>query len=49
MYSLDRRGRVPFLDGREFHRVHVNKALANDHSKVFHGRGIKGAFQDLER
>ena len=41
-YSFDRGGRVPFLDGREFCRIHVNEALTNDNSKVFHGGGITG-------
>ena len=47
-YSFDRRRRAPFLDGREFHRVHANEALTNVHPKVFHGGGVKGAFRNLE-
>ena len=39
---------MPVLDGREFHRVHANKTLTNDHSKVFHGGSIKGALRDLK-
>ena len=39
---------MPVLDGREFRRVHVNKTLTNDHSKVFHGGSIKGALRDLK-
>ena len=42
VYSFDRERRVPFLDGREFCRIHVNKTLTNDHSMVFHGGDIKG-------
>ena len=48
VYSLDRRWVVPVFDGREFRRVHADKALTNDHSKVFHGGSIKGALRDLE-
>ena len=39
---------MPVLDGREFHRVHVNKALTNNHSKIFYGGSIKRAFRDFE-
>ena len=39
---------MPVFDGGELCRVHADKALANDHSKVFHGGGVKGALRDLE-
>ena len=47
--ALDRRGGLPVLDGRELGRIHVYIALNDDHTKIFHGRGIKRAFGDLER
>ena len=31
-YSLDRGWRVPVSDSSKFHRIHVNKTLAYDHS-----------------
>ena len=45
---LDRGGGLPIFDGREFGWVHAYITLANDHAKIFHGRGIKRAFGDLE-
>ena len=47
-HSFDRRQGMPVFDGSKFHRVHVDKALTNDHSKVFHGGSIKGALRYLE-
>ena len=47
--AFDRRGRLPILDGREFGWVHAYMTLTDDHTKVFHGRGVKGTFRDLER
>ena len=47
-YSLDRGRRMPVSDGSKFHRIHVNKTLTNNHSQVFHGGSIEGAFGDLE-
>ena len=48
MYSLDRGWRVPVSDSGKFSRVHVNEALTNNHSQVFHGGHIKGEFRDFE-
>ena len=48
-YSLDQGRGMPVPNGREFCRVHVNKALTNNHSQVFHGRSIEGALRDFER
>ena len=39
---------MPVSDGRKFRRVHVDKALANNHSQVFHGGSVEGAFRDFE-
>ena len=47
-YSLDRGWRMPVSDGSKFHRIHVNKTLTNNHSQVFHGGRIKGAFRYIE-
>ena len=47
--ALDRRGGLPVLDGREFGWIHAYRTLTDDHTKIFHGRGIKRAFGDLER
>ena len=47
-YSLDRGWGMPVSDGRKFCRVHVDKALTNNHSQVLHGGSVKGVFQDLE-
>ena len=30
-YSLDRGRRMPVLNDNEFHRIHVNKTLTNNH------------------
>ena len=32
VYSLDRGWRMPVSDSREFHRIHANEPLTNDHS-----------------
>ena len=42
--SIDRGRGVPVLDGRKLCRIHVDKTLSNNHSEVFHGGGVKGAF-----
>ena len=47
--AFDRRGGLPVLDGRELGWVHAYMTLTNDHTKIFHGRGIERAFGDLER
>ena len=49
MYSLDRGRGMPVSDGQKFHRVHADKALTNNHSKVFHGGSVEGTLRDLER
>ena len=49
MDALDRGGGLPILDGRELGWIHAYRTLANDHTKIFHGRGIERAFGDLER
>ena len=46
---LDRGGGLPIFDGRELGWVHAYITLTYDHAKIFHGRGIKRAFGDLER
>ena len=48
-HSLDRGRGVPVLDGREFHGIHMDDALSNDHLQVLHGAGIKRALGDLEQ
>ena len=47
--AFNRRGRLPVLDGRELGWVHAYITLTDDHTKIFHGRGIERAFGDLER
>ena len=47
--ALDRRGGLPVLDGRELGWVHAYMTLTDDHTKIFHGRGIERTFGDLER
>ena len=47
--AFDRRGGFPVFDGRELGWVHAYMTLTDDHTKIFHGRGIKRAFGDLER
>ena len=47
--ALDRRGGLPVLDGREFGWVHSYRTLTDDHTKIFHGRGIERAFGNFER
>ena len=47
--AFDRRGGLPVFDGGEFGGVHAYISLTNDHTKIFHGRGIERAFRDLER
>ena len=42
--TLNRRGGFPILDGREFHRIYVDKALSDNHTEIFHGGGVEGAF-----
>ena len=49
MDAFDRRGGLPVLDGRELGWVHAYITLTDDHTKIFHGRGIERAFRDLER
>ena len=41
--SFDRGWGMPFLDDREFHGVHVDKTLSNDHPKILCGVCVKGA------
>ena len=47
--AFDRRGGLPVLDGRELGWIHAYISLTDDHPKIFHGRGVKRAFGDLER
>ena len=47
--TFDRRGRLPVLDGREFGGVHAYISLTDDHTKIFHGRGVERAFGNFER
>ena len=47
--ALDRGGGLPILDGRELGWIHAYITLTDDHTKIFHGRGIERAFGDLER
>ena len=49
MDAFDRGGGLPILDGRELGWVHAYITLTDDHTKIFHGRGIKRAFGDFER
>ena len=47
--ALDRRGGLPVLDGRELGGVHAHMTLSDDHTKIFHSRGIERTFGDLKR
>ena len=49
MDAFDGRGGLPVLDGRELGWVHVYITLTDDHTKIFHGRGIERTFGNLER
>ena len=49
MDALDRRGGLPVLDGRELGWIHAYISLTDDHTKIFHGRGVERTFGDLER
>ena len=46
--SLNRGGWFPSGDGSQFGGVHAYKSLSDDHTKIFHGRGVKRTFRDLE-
>ena len=46
--TFDGGGGFPFLDSREFDRIHFNLSLSDDHAKEFYVRYIKGAFGEFE-
>ena len=48
LYFFDFGGTRPFSNSLDFSRVHSYVAIANDNSKVFNGRLVKGAFFRLE-
>ena len=48
-YTFDRGRGFPFLNGREFDRVHLNLSLANDHAKEFNAGDVKGTLGEFER
>ena len=47
--AFDRGGGLPVFDGRELGWIHAYITLTNDHTKVFHGRGVERTFGDLEQ
>ena len=47
--ALDRSGGLPVLNGGELGWIHAYITLTNDHTKIFHGRGIERAFGDFKR
>ena len=47
--ALNRGWGLPIFNGGELGWIHAYITLPNDHAKIFHGGGIKGALGDFER